>query len=324
MAHNVETMAYAGETPWHGLGFKVTDKLTPEQMLKAAKCDWGVEKQPMFLKGGQQVPDKYALVRDKDSQVLSVVGSSWKPVQNAEAFDFFKKFTSAGHMSMETAGSLWNGRYVWALARIKHDFKLGKDDEVRGYLLLSQPHIHGKAMIIQSTMTRVVCWNTLQMALGSSLKGNGMGFRMPHSQKFDDTTKLAAELALDLAKSQIDEFKEAATLLSKTKATKAMVDEFFGRVLNYDPKAANKKKDGSSKEPRALAMFQTALTHSPGHDMNTAAGTLWGAVNAVTFVVDHEMGRDREAALKTAWFGTKAALKRKAFHVALDLAKKNK
>lgn len=332
MVAAVETMAYAGETPWHGLGNKVSNNLTPAQMLKAAKLDWPVEKRELMYatkKGGGtpiKVDGKFALVRGTDDRLLSIIGATYKPVQNEVVMDFFKKFVLAGHMKMETAGALHGGQYIWALARLGNDFTLGKEDEVRGFLLLSQPHVLGKAMVIQFTPIRVVCWNTLTFALGSDLKGKPGSFRMPHSIAFNDAVKKRAEEALGLSKHQMDEFKQAATLLSKKKAKPEDVESYFCEVLKFDPKTAAKKAKGKKGEeaeikvPRMLPKLQLALTHAPGAQMPTALGTWWGAANAVTYVVDHELGRDQSASLRTAWLGAKAALKRRAVGLAIKRA----
>src|SRR4051812_24701221 len=243
MAHKVETMAYAHEVPWHGLGFKVSDDLTPNQMLKAAKVDWTVDKRKMAFVNNQGnyklAPDTFALVRASDDFMLSRVGKTYKPVQNEEAFDFFKKYCEAGHMTMETAGSLWDGRYVWCLAKIGKNFTLGKSDRVEGYILLMSPHVHGKAMVFQFTSVRVVCWNTLSMALGSDMRGGKHAFRMPHTTVFNDAVKQTAEQALGIAQSQMTSFQEAAGLLTKSKVTKEQTDQFFCEVLHFDPKKAN-------------------------------------------------------------------------------------
>jgi phage/plasmid-like protein (TIGR03299 family) len=235
-------------------------------------------------------------------------------VQNADAFAFFKKFCAAGQMKMETAGSLWGGRYVWALARVGKDFTVGADkkDEVRPYILLMSPHSHGKSLIIQYTTVRVVCWNTLSMALGSDLKGNGRGFRMPHTRHFE-FAKTEAEAALGLAIKQSEDFKEAAALLSKKKATKAKTEEFFLKVL--------KAKEDAKKAPVMLPKFRAALEHAPGQQTLSAKGTWWGALNAVTYIVDHSTGSSRDTALKGAWLGNHANTKRRALELALDYAK---
>ena len=111
MAHEVETMAYAGEVPWHGLGVQVIDDLTPAQMLDKAGLDWTVDKIPTYVDyNGQKIPtEDSALVRSSDGKILSVVSGEWNPVQNHEAFEFFHDFVMAGDMKMHTAGSLREG-----------------------------------------------------------------------------------------------------------------------------------------------------------------------------------------------------------------------
>jgi len=319
-------MAYAGKTPWHGLGFSVAGDLTPQQMLEAAKLDWTVSRKELVIKDtGVEIPNKFALCRDSDGKLLSVVGSSYKPIQNDIAMDFFAKFVEAGDMTMETAGSLHGGKYIWGLARIGKDFALGgtrTGDEVRGYLLLMSPHVHGKAMVIALTPIRVVCWNTLNFALGSNLRGkDGQTFRMPHSMKFDDAMRGRAQLALGLATKQMVEFEQASKLLSNRKAKAIEVDLFFKELLNFDPEKARKLADGTQKEPVMLKRFREALTMAPGAHLRTAEGTWWGAVNAVTATIDHVEGKGRDTALASAWVGYTSVIKRKAFELALVKAR---
>lgn len=323
MSARVESMAFAGQVPWHGLGNPVKDNLTPAQICKAAGIDWTVSKQPIMVQStGKVIEDEYALMRDTDGQVLSIVGSVYKPVQNEQAMDFFKKFVAAGHMKMETAGSLWDGRYVWSLARVGKDFKIGKTDEVRGYILLASPHVKGKALVIMHTMVRVVCWNTITQALGANMKGGPGAFRMPHTIEFNEHVKKQAELALGIATEQTEHFREAAILLSKAKVTDQVATEFFCEVLKFDPTKAEKKKDGEMKVPRMLPKFQEALQTGPGADLAGTRGTLWGAFNAVTHVIDHESGRkERSTALKNVWLGHLADVKRNAWDLALERAK---
>ena len=115
MVAAVETMAYAGEVPWHGLGTKVSDDLTPNQIMVKAGLDWSVNKVPTYAKVGDiEVPTgQEALVRSSDNKVLTQVGKKWYPVQNEEAFEFFSEYCYAGDMSMETAGSLTPAVASW-------------------------------------------------------------------------------------------------------------------------------------------------------------------------------------------------------------------
>lgn len=323
MAHEVETMAYANETPWHGLGYPVPSDLTPEQMLKAAKLDWTVKKQKVFLEDNTEIPRKFALVRDSDERVIDIVGKDYKVTQNSEVLEFFHKFVTAGDMEMETAGSLQNGNFIWALARVNADFAIGKGssaDEMRSYLLFCNPHIYGYSRVLKFTSVRVVCWNTLNFALGSSLTGKrtrGQSFSIPHSVAFDEQAKVAAETALGLAKRQAKEFEEAARLLSKAKAPKEAVEKYFWNVIGLDPEKAKKRKDGSERVPSMVMRFQEALENAPGADLRSAKGTWWGAVNAVTYSLDHEHGRTRDNGLYYAWFGYTELYKRKAMELAL-------
>jgi phage/plasmid-like protein (TIGR03299 family) len=326
-------MAYAGQTPWHGLGFKVSNDLTPQEMLVAAKLDWTVEKRPLYMPSGDgskwlPVEDKFALTRNSDEAVFSIVGKDWKETQNETTLDFFTKWVKAGHMQMETAGSLAGGHYVWALARINTTFALsgpGKkrqaDDEVNGYLLLMQPHMWGYASTAALTPVRVVCWNTLNYALGAGLKGkSGQIFRLRHSKAFDEKAAAQAELALGLSIKQMTEFKEAATLLASKRASAEETKSYFFEVTKFDPEKAKLDKDGEQKQPKLLQKIMAALDFAPGQQMGSAKGTWWGAYNAVSYVVDHEVGRERATALQSAWVGPNATLKRHAFKLALDKA----
>jgi hypothetical protein len=167
MAHLVETMAYAGEVPWHGLGVQVPSDLSPEQMLDKAGLNWTVEKKPAFFEmDDKKFPVGWsALTRSSDNSVLDIVSNDWNPVQNHEAFNFFEEYCRVGDMDMHTAGSLKNGQIVWALAKVKDSFELFKGDQVDSYLLFTNPHRFGQAIDIRFTPIRVVCNNTLQAAL---------------------------------------------------------------------------------------------------------------------------------------------------------------
>ena len=171
MSHEIEivngqaSMAYVGETPWHGLGVRLPDEVAPYQMMEAAGLDWAVEKQALVTAEGAAVTEKEALVRTSDNKVLDIVGKNWNPVQNEEAFNFFNDFCATGGMSMHTAGSLKGGQVVWALAKVNDSFELFGGDKVESYLLFSNPHKFGQAIDVRFTPIRVVCNNTLTLSL---------------------------------------------------------------------------------------------------------------------------------------------------------------
>ena len=178
MAHNIELvngkaqMAYAGDVPWHGLGTKVPNDLTPAQMLDAAGLNWTVDKIPAYAKidGKNVAIGQSALVRSFDNKILDVVSDDWNPVQNEEAFDFFNDFVAAGDMEMHTAGSLQDGKIVWGLAKVKESFELFKGDQIDSYLLFSNFHKYGHSTDVRFTPIRVVCNNTLTLSLNSKVE----------------------------------------------------------------------------------------------------------------------------------------------------------
>jgi phage/plasmid-like protein (TIGR03299 family) len=309
-------------------------------MLKKAGLDWTVSKQPLYfpmpVAEGEKtrmrlVPDEFALIRDSDLSVLDTVGSQFKPVQNHEVFDFFKRFVKAGDMEMETAGSLKGGRFVWALAKIKDGaFSLPKGDKTESYLLLSQPHQFGYSLTATLTAIRVVCWNTLNYALGAKLDGSGGShkgptFRMVHSRKFDDEVKAEAELALGLAHQGIKEYSHTAKLLSQSRATDDSTTDYFWRVLRLDHEDVPNMTDeeyeafvAEAEDNRRMKRFREALTHAPGQDL--FKGTWWNAFNAVTYTVDHVAGQN-ENRLYRAWYGSGSVMKRRALDLAVEFAK---
>jgi phage/plasmid-like protein (TIGR03299 family) len=311
MSHLVETMAYANSVPWHGLGNPVSDSLTPHEMMVAAELDWTVSRRKIMTECGLKTNDWHLLVRDSDNQILGPCGKNYVPIQNAEVFSFFDKFVKAGNMKMETAGSLDNGRQVWGLAAINKGFCLPGGDEVNGYLLFSQPHIWGKSMNIMFTPIRVVCNNTLTMALGQKADR----FTMSHVRAFDDDVAQRAELALGLATHQLDAFKVTSELLARVAYEEKQVTKYITQL--FQPQLLDVHEDRTLWAKTADEVYNCIHTQ-PGAVMSE--GTWWSALNAVTYYVDHKAGRERDASLQSAWFGPRAALKRKALNLAVEYA----
>ena len=340
MVAAVETMAYAGETPWHGLGVKVEDNLTPQEMLVAAELDWTVSKRHLFTHAKPDVAvsdeligvENYSvLVRDSDNKTFGPCGPRFIPSQNAEAFEFFKKFTDAGHMKMETAGSLKGGEQVWGLANVNKDFTLPGDDRVLGYLLVNVSHKWGKSNEIRFTPIRVVCNNTLTMALSDK---NTAGFKMPHVRALDHEVFASAETALGLAEDRMAEFKETAEFLSSSNFDRNSVVRYIADLFQpellvaqqeieqmTDTRAIATRQSMVDEFKRVPSMVYQAIEEQPGANLKSSKGTWWGAMNAVTFIVDHKWGHNRDAALHNAWFGNRASLKQKAMNLAVTYAK---
>jgi phage/plasmid-like protein (TIGR03299 family) len=315
MAHELEfvngvaQMAYRESKgkPWHGLGTAIGDNLTPQEIMVAAGLNWEVEKVNTFINyNGKQVETgQQALVRSTDGKILTQVGQGWNPVQNVEAFNFFTDFVKAGDMIMDTAGSLKEGQIVWALADVRDGFSLFNGDEVRGYLLFSNPHQYGKAIDIKFVMERVVCNNTLAVALNEK---NQPSVRVNHRSVFNaDKVK---EI-LGLSHNKVEKFKEAAEFLGSKQYDRAKLEKFFGKIFG---ESTQENKTLSRTAERAMELVE----NQPGDHFRP--GTWWNAYNAVTYMTDHELGRSADTRMASAWFGGNAKRKVDALDLAIDMA----
>src|SRR5262245_7622734 len=159
MAHEVETMAFAGQLPWHGLGVEVGEeaKHDPRIMLVNAGLDWEVGLVPLMTNDKHEIVDRNAVRRLSDGSILGTVGKAFVPVQNADAFEWFRPFVEAGEAAFETAGSLRSGARVWVLAKLNRDpLVVAPSDTVDKYLLLSHGHDGTLAIRVGFTPIRVV------------------------------------------------------------------------------------------------------------------------------------------------------------------------
>ncbi len=326
MSHEIESIAFANEVPWHGLGVNVPSDISTDDMLVMAGLDWTVSQRPLYYpkevgsKIMQRAHGKYALTRDTDNKLFDITGERWNPVQNRDALDFFREYVAQGDMTLETAGSLRGGRFIWALARLGDDFKLGREDLVANYLLLMSPHQVGYSLLAYLTSVRVVCANTMACAIGYDFKGksNQNGFRMTHVRKFDDDAKAEARETLGLAREQITQFKELSETLSTKRITDEEVHQFWYEVIQEE-QTVDEETGEVEEHPRLIKRFEDALLTAPGQQFDTCKGTLWGACNAITYVVDHELGRGADSRLTSAWTGQGRAMKERAFTLAAQM-----
>ena len=315
MAHMVETMAYAGETPWHGLGVSVSNELTPAQMMQKAGVNWEVHEVESFVEfNGDRIPTgQKSLIRGSDSKLLTNVGADWKPVQNETAFDFFSEFVLSGDMEMHTAGSLRDGQYVWALAKVKESFDVFGEDTVESFLLFSNPHVYGKSVDVRFTPIRVVCNNTLSMSLEGKAKN---GVKVGHPAEFNaDSVKET----LGLAHEKFAKYKEMAEFLGSRKVTAESLIQYYNTVFPNTsrtemPKEVN-QYEGLSRNAK---LCYDALEVQPGAQF--AAGSWWQAFNSVTYITDHVQGRNSDNRLHSQWFGQNQARKVVAAEKAVEFA----
>ena len=309
MAHEIESMAWAGETPWHGLGVEVHNDLTPDQMMDKAGLNWTVDKFQSYvdLPNGDKIPTpSQALVRSSDNKVLTMVSDDWNPVQNSEAFEFFNDFVMAGDMEMHTAGSLKGGQMIWALAKVKDSFDILGGDRVDSYLLFSNPHQYGRSSDIRFTPSRVVCNNTLTLSLSSK---SDLMVKLNHRSKFDANL---VKSTLGVATNKMQTYKEMAEFLSSRRYKDDTVQQYLMDVFP----SLTKKDNTVMSRPAETAL--SVLETQPGAEYG--AGSWWSAFNATTFAVDHLLGHSVDTRLQSAWYGSNRQRKLVALEKAVEYA----
>lgn len=322
MSHQIEmvngqaAMAYAGQLPWHGLGTKVSNDLSPTQMMQAAGCDWEVQKVPSFIEvqGEKVATGQESLVRTSDNRILTNVGPNWEPLQNSDAFQFFNEYVQAGDMEMHTAGSLDDGRVVWCLAKVKESFTILGEDQVDSYLLLSNPHKYGQSIDVRFSPIRVVCNNTLSMAIQGQAKN---GVKVGHRSQFNaDMVKGQ----LGIAHEKFEQYKEVAEFLSKKRFTAESLVQYYNEIFprTYQPKGKSTQVKTFEDLTKNGQAAHAALETQPGAQFGE--GSWWQAFNSVTFLTDHEMGSNNDKRMQSAWFGTNQTRKIKAIEKAVQYA----
>ncbi len=316
MGHEIDSstgkpaIAYVGKTPWHGLGEKLPEGQPIEVWLKAARLEWDLKRLPVqYLVDGRlhTMGERFVLVRSDTDAALSVVSDDYRIVQPKEVLEFYRDLVSLYGYALETCGALDGGRKVWALARTGITGAaddVGKD-ELAAYVLLATSCDKTLATTAAFTSIRVVCQNTLFFAYEDIKKHRRPQVKVPHNRHFDPY-QVKEELGLmDEAWSGfITRVRRMAYRPMKPDTASAFFEEL---LLQKDGKAL------SSKAQREHQTIRGLFTSAPGQDLPTAKETLWGAVNAVTYYVDHVgrgAGVDR---LDSAWFGAGCALKEKAW-----------
>ena len=324
MVHNLATtngkpaMMYSGEVPWHRLGTRLDAPATAAEAIEAAGLGYDVELKALATTEGTPVPSRKAVQRCDTGAVLGVVGNSYVPVQNRQAFGFLDAIVADGGLRYHTAGALGLGERIWLLAKLPDNIRVRHtDDVVEKYLLLSNTHDGSTALRVYFSPIRVVCQNTLNLAERRSI---GQGIAIMH--KGDLHTKIGeVQRVLGLANRFYDDAAGRIDLLAGHSPTAAQLKDYF-KAVYPDPEDADPTRAHNIRETFAR-VFETGI----GLDMPGVKGTTWAAYNAVTEWVDHHRptrARTPEARtsrrLQSSWFGSGAALKARAWNLAVDMA----
>lgn len=276
MPAEVETMFSVREVPWHGLGEIVSDTLDSEQALVKAGLAWSVVKRPVYYTrnvGGvdhyTQVPDQYATVRVDRDEVLGIVSGRYKIVQNREAFAFTDALIGTGEVRYETAGALRGGRRVWLLAHLGREVQI-LGDAVEPFLLFTNGHDGLYAVKVALTPVRVVCQNTLNLALEGARRSWSIMHTMNVHQQLHEARRV-----LGLATTYVDRLAAEAEELAATPVPRSKWEEIVGQLISMPDDATSRVKE------RVQTDRATLVSRMYVPDLANFVHTGWGAVNAV-------------------------------------------
>lgn len=323
MSNGRANMAYVGVKPWHELGQELPVGASLDVWCKAAGLDWHAQRaqvryyrEPVDAAPGAakilMKSDREVLYRSDTGADLGIVSERYKVVQPADILEFFRDIVDAGDMSLETAGCIDGGRKVWALAETGMDFKLKGQDHVKGYLLLATSFDGSLATRAQFTSVRVVCNNTLRIATADT-KG---AVSVPHSATFDAT---GTKIELGILEGAFAQFEEQAFTLSNRKMSDREAIEYVLGLMCTEKELKDPESVSSKKKNIVAEIMKLYSGAGYGSDFTAAAGTAWGALNAVTQWVDHTSGNNANNRFRSAQFGPNADLKSKALTNALAL-----
>ena len=324
MSHELATttgrtaMMYSGEVPWHGLGTRLEEPATAREAIFAAGLEYFADLRDVQTTDGNPIPNRKAVVRSDTGDVLGVVGNSYVPVQNHQAFGFLDAVVADGDLRYHTAGALGKGERVWMLAKLPSDIRVKNSDDItEKYLLLSNSHDGSSSLRVHFTPIRVVCSNTLAIAAQG---GRGQGVSIIHKGDLSAKVRQAQEV-LGLANRFYDDVEEQLNRLANHYPSLRQLEEYFRQVYPDSPDGESARTKNVRQE--MLRLFEQGI----GHDMPEIRHTTWTALNAVTEYIDHyrstrgKTTRDRASnRLESAWFGSGARLKERAWELALKMA----
>lgn len=315
MQNGQTSMFYINEVPWHGLGTRLDQPATAQEAIAAANLNWKVVKLPLFA-GSKRIPvtDRFAVVRrtgdliQKTDPVLGVVSGEYTPLQNQQAFQFFDPIVGQNAAIYHTAGALGNGERVWILAKLPGHIRVAGDDLTEKYLLLANSHDGKSSVTIKFTPVRVVCQNTLTLALN-----DGSAWRVAHHADIHQKLKQAHAM-LGLITDRFAGLEQSFQAMSRVPLDNRRLGEYLAAVY---PDSVEPDKQLLVQRDRSWSEF--FFDQGRGNRLAGVAGSLWAGFNGVTEWIDHRKTRQNShQRLNSAWFGESARIKSRAFSVAVD------
>jgi phage/plasmid-like protein (TIGR03299 family) len=340
MAHEIHidtetgtaSMMYVDEPPWHGLGTRLDRPATSAQAIQAANLDWEVIKLPLAGLAGKishPIPDRFAVVRKdwvgRREPIFGIVGAEYTPLQNREAFEFFDSIVGRGAAVYHTAGALGHGERVWVLAKLPSEIRVVGEDISDKYLLLSNSHDGSSSVQIKFTPIRVVCQNTLTLALRQ-----GPTLRVPHVKSLRARLERARDL-LGLINTRFATIEENFQAMARRQISSEQLKRYLELVFPDPPDKQDAAAMGRVKLNRRWSEY--FFEHGKGADWPGVRGTLWAAYNGVAELMDHchplPAGAKKaqpprtafpdKRRLESAWFGDAYLIKARAYREACKL-----
>jgi phage/plasmid-like protein (TIGR03299 family) len=326
MPADVGEMFYTGEVPWHGLGVSLAQPANLEEALKVGGLNWQVAEIDLLTADDppSPVPQRKALVRSDrdpgdDRRVLGVAHRAFKPIQNRDAGMLFDAIFGQGKRVYHTGGYLGNGKVVWLLARIDKTLEIAGDDVVQPYALMANSHDGSIAFNIRLTTVRVVCQNTLGMAMRERI---GDGFRRSHQGSLIEHAQAAQEF-FSATLRELDFVAESFIHLSQRRCEDSKFNEILATLLpepkpprnlekNPGLRRAWEKKVEDARE--AHKRIRELRINGKGMDLEGSRGTFWGVLNAILEFVDHHQRVDGPR-ISYALLGEGMDLKKRAFQM---------
>lgn len=346
MVAAVESMAFVGATPWHGLGKSVMDEACMydhKAFIKEAGLDWTAEKRqlkrmkrnPVTAADGlvtytDELVDANAweVVRSSDQKVLAdMVGERYTILQNEEAFAWFQPWLDGKEAALHTGGALFEGSRIWALAKLNRDpMEIAAGDIVEKYVLLSHSHDGSLAVRVGFTPIRVVCWNTLSMAHKSDASKL---IRLKHSKKVHQNLDNLRDV-MNLVNAEFEATAEQYRLLQNKSINQADLRKYIKRVFEIDAldsviwtggeRSKEQKEVVSERQKNIMDEVIKLCEVGKGNNLPSVRGTYWSAYNGVTEYLSYVNGRTEDNRLNSLWFGQNSNMNKLALSAAVEMA----
>jgi phage/plasmid-like protein (TIGR03299 family) len=329
MPANVGEMFYFGDVPWHGQGKKLDLPANFEEAIQAGGLDWDVGMAPLCTNEEPPSPVKtrLAIVRQDrpkghPKRVLGVAHKGFKPLQNRRGIEIFDSIFGKGKRVYHTGGYLGSGEVVWVMAELPKNIKVTDADQVKTYSLFTNSHNGSIAIDFRLTTVRVVCQNTLSVALKE--KDKRTFFKRAHQGNYEELQQEVESFFFDTLKAADEletQFKNMLNRKFDDDQIKAYIENLFPEPkkparADTNSRVKNLYLARVKKAKEARSQISSLRSNGKGSDIKGVKDSLWGTFNAVLEFIDHHERNSRNN-IASNLFGTGAALKRKAFDLAL-------